>query len=42
MTVRVGVIGAGTIGQDHIRRLSLKLANVSVVGVADVLIATTA
>ena len=36
MTVRVGVIGVGTIGQDHIRRLSRKLANVTVVGIADV------
>jgi myo-inositol 2-dehydrogenase/D-chiro-inositol 1-dehydrogenase len=36
MTVRVGVIGAGTIGQDHIRRLSQSLSNVAVVGIADV------
>ncbi len=36
MTVRVGVIGVGMIGQDHIRRLSRVLAGASVVAVSDV------
>jgi myo-inositol 2-dehydrogenase/D-chiro-inositol 1-dehydrogenase len=36
VTVKVGVIGAGSIGQDHIRRLSHSLSNVAVVGIADV------
>jgi myo-inositol 2-dehydrogenase / D-chiro-inositol 1-dehydrogenase len=36
MSVRVGVIGAGNIGQDHIRRLTHTLSDACVVGVADV------
>jgi myo-inositol 2-dehydrogenase/D-chiro-inositol 1-dehydrogenase len=36
MTVRVGVIGVGMIGQDHIRRLTRVLAGVEVVAVTDV------
>jgi myo-inositol 2-dehydrogenase / D-chiro-inositol 1-dehydrogenase len=36
MTVRVGVIGVGMIGQDHIRRLTRVLSGVDVVAVADV------
>jgi len=36
VTVRVGVIGAGTIGQDHIRRLSQSLSNVRVVAISDI------
>ncbi|NED96749.1 Gfo/Idh/MocA family oxidoreductase [Phytoactinopolyspora alkaliphila] len=36
MTVRVGVIGVGMIGQDHIRRLTGVLAGARVVAVADV------
>ena len=36
MTVRVGVIGVGMIGQDHIRRLSQVLSGASVVAVTDV------
>ena len=36
MTVRVGVIGVGMIGQDHIRRLSHVLSGVDVVAVSDV------
>ena len=36
MTVRVGVIGVGMIGQDHIRRLTQVLSGEAVVAVADV------
>ena len=36
MTVKVGVIGVGMIGQDHIRRLSSVLAGGEVVAVADI------
>jgi myo-inositol 2-dehydrogenase/D-chiro-inositol 1-dehydrogenase len=36
MTVRVGVIGVGMIGQDHIRRLTRVLSGVDVVAVSDV------
>jgi len=36
MTVRVGVIGTGMIGTDHIRRLTRSLSNVDVVAVTDV------
>jgi myo-inositol 2-dehydrogenase / D-chiro-inositol 1-dehydrogenase len=36
MTVRIGVIGAGMIGQDHIRRLTQVLAGSQVVAVSDV------
>ena len=36
MTVNVGVIGAGMIGQDHIRRLTNVLAGGNVVAVSDV------
>jgi myo-inositol 2-dehydrogenase/D-chiro-inositol 1-dehydrogenase len=36
MTVRIGVVGVGLIGQDHIRRLTQVLAGSSVVAVADI------
>ncbi|HET6315584.1 MAG TPA: Gfo/Idh/MocA family oxidoreductase [Chloroflexota bacterium] len=36
MTVRVGVIGAGNIGRDHIRRLSRVVVGSQVVAIADV------
>src|SRR6516164_3131550 len=36
MTVRVGVIGAGMIGQDHIRRITEVLSGGTVVAVTDV------
>jgi|SRR5829696_757684 len=36
MTVRVGVVGVGMMGQDHIRRLTRVLSGVEVVAVSDV------
>jgi myo-inositol 2-dehydrogenase / D-chiro-inositol 1-dehydrogenase len=36
MTVRVGVIGTGTIGQDHIRRITHVLSGGAIVAVTDV------
>jgi myo-inositol 2-dehydrogenase / D-chiro-inositol 1-dehydrogenase len=35
MTLRVGVIGTGAIGQDHIRRINTKLTGAAVVAVTD-------
>ena len=35
MTVRVGVIGTGMIGQDHIRRITRVLSGGAVVAVTD-------
>ncbi|MGB0659095.1 MAG: Gfo/Idh/MocA family oxidoreductase [Mangrovicoccus sp.] len=36
MTLKIGVIGTGMIGQDHIRRLTQVLSGVQVVGVNDI------
>ena len=36
MTVRVGVIGVGLIGEDHVRRLTTVLDDAAVVAVTDV------
>src|ERR1700748_2409867 len=36
MTVRVGVIGGGLIGEDHVRRLSSVVAGATVTAVTDV------
>lgn len=36
MTVRVGVIGAGMIGQDHIRRLTEVVTGAAVTAVTDI------
>ncbi len=36
MTVRVGVVGVGNIGQDHIRRLSRTLSGARVVALSDI------
>jgi myo-inositol 2-dehydrogenase/D-chiro-inositol 1-dehydrogenase len=36
MTVRVGVIGAGMIGQDHVRRLTEVITGVEVVAITDI------
>src|SRR6266508_3734421 len=36
MTVRVGVIGVGMIGQDHVRRLTRVLSGAQVVALTDV------
>jgi myo-inositol 2-dehydrogenase/D-chiro-inositol 1-dehydrogenase len=42
MTIRVGVIGTGMIGQDHIRRMTRVLSGVAVTAVTDVDAATAA
>ncbi|HKO85193.1 MAG TPA: Gfo/Idh/MocA family oxidoreductase, partial [Actinomycetota bacterium] len=36
MTVRIGVVGTGMMGQDHIRRLAASILRVEVVAVSDV------
>ena len=36
MTLQIGVIGVGMIGQDHIRRLTTTLAGASIIAVSDV------
>lgn len=36
MTLRVGIIGTGMIGQDHIRRLTKVVSGVEIVGVTDI------
>ena len=36
MTINVGIIGVGMIGQDHIRRLTTVLPGAAVVAVTDV------
>ena len=36
MTLRIGVVGTGMMGQDHIRRLAASILRVEVVAVSDV------
>ncbi|HEY4727222.1 MAG TPA: Gfo/Idh/MocA family oxidoreductase, partial [Actinomycetes bacterium] len=36
MTLRIGVVGTGMMGQDHIRRLAASVLRVEVVAVSDV------